>query len=194
MESEERDNLTESKEIAEDKFAVFGTMSTDWGVEVYEDGFVYYQIPEEYMIAGGYFPEKMQVYTFCLCQQYGVRYALIVAMIEHESGYRFDSVGDDGLSEGYMQISKKWHSDRMEELNCDDLMNPYQNVKVGIDLMKEMIDKYGTIQDALTAYNYGERGARVNMWNKGIYVNAYNTQIMNRMEEIEEELGLEEND
>lgn len=190
----ERGNLTESEAIAEDRFAVFDTMSADWGAEVYEDGFVYYQIPEEYTVTGGYFPEKMQVYTFCLCQQYGIRYSLIVAMIEHESGYKFDSIGDDGLSEGYMQITRKWHSDRMEELNCGDLMNPYQNVRVGIDWMAELIDRYGTIQDALTAYNYGERGARENMWGKGIYVNDYNSQIMSRMKEIEEEMKSAETD
>lgn len=185
---------TEAETEAASLYPVFDTMSADWGIEVYEDGFKYYEIPEQYAAAGGYFPEKMQVYTFCLCKQEGVRYALIVAMIERESGYKYDCIGDNGQSAGYMQIMEKWHYDRMEELNCDDLMNPYQNVKVGIDLMKELIDKYGTIQDALTAYNYGERGARVNMWNKGIYVNEYNTQIMNRMHEIEEELGLEEND
>ena len=55
-----------------DKYAVFDTMSADWGGE--EDGFVLYEIPEEYSRTGGYFPEKMQVYTYCVCKQYGVRY------------------------------------------------------------------------------------------------------------------------
>lgn len=55
-----------------DKYAVFDTMSADWGGE--EDGFVFYEIPEEYSRTGGYFPEKMQVYTYCVCKQYGVRY------------------------------------------------------------------------------------------------------------------------
>lgn len=185
--------VTESGAIAEDRYAIFDTMSADWGAEVYEDGFIYYQIPEGYTVAGGYFPEKMQAYTFYLCQQYGVRYALIVAMIEHESGYRFDSVGDDGQAVGYMQITKKWHSGRMEELDCNDLMNPYQNVRVGIDWMAELIDRYGTIQDALTVYNYGEKGARENMWSKGVYVNSYNSVIMGRMKEIEDEMNIARN-
>lgn len=79
-----------------DKYAVFDTMSADWGGE--EDGFVFYEIPEEYSRTGGYFPEKMQVYTYCVCKQYGVRYDLVVALIEKESGYKFDKVGDDGHS------------------------------------------------------------------------------------------------
>lgn len=169
-----------------DRYAVFDTMSADWGDEA--DGFVFYEIPEEYDRTGGYFPEKMQVYTYCVCKQYGVRYDLVVALIEKESGYKFDEVGDDGHSIGYMQIYEEWHKDRMESLNVTDLRNPYQNVLVGIDYLSELIERYGTIQDALAAYNYGEQGAKRNLWKKGIYVYEYNQTIMSRMKEIEEEL------
>lgn len=169
-----------------DKYAVFDTMSADWGGE--EDGFVLYEIPEEYSRTGGYFPEKMQVYTYCVCKQYGVRYDLVVALIEKESGYKFDKVGDDGHSIGYMQIYEECHRDRMERLNVTDLTNPYQNVLVGIDYLSELIERYGTIQDALAAYNYGEQGAKQHLWKNGIYVYEYNQTIMSRMKEIEEEL------
>lgn len=169
-----------------DKYAVFDTMSADWGGE--EDGFVLYEIPEEYSRTGGYFPEKMQVYTYCVCKQYGVRYDLVVALIEKESGYKFDKVGDDGHSIGYMQIYEECHRDRMERLNITDLTNPYQNVLVGIDYLSELIERYGTIQDALAAYNYGEQGAKQHLWKNGIYVYEYNQTIMSRMKEIEEEL------
>lgn len=93
-------------------------------------------------------------------KQYGVRYDLVVALIEKESGYKFDKVGDDGHSIGYMQIYEECHRDRMERLNVTDLTNPYQNVLVGIDYLSELIERYGTIQDALAAYNYGEQGAK----------------------------------
>ena len=169
-----------------DKYAVFDTMSADWGGE--EDGFVFYEIPEDYSRTGGYFPEKMQVYTYCVCKQYGVRYDLVVALIEKESGYKFDKVGDDGHSIGYMQIYEECHRDRMERLNVTDLTNPYQNVLVGIDYLSELIERYGTIQDALAAYNYGEQGAKQHLWKNGIYVYEYNQTIMSRMKEIEEEL------
>ena len=83
----------------------------------------------------------------------------------------------------------EWHTDRMQKLNCTDLMNPYQNVKVGIDFLSYLLKKYGTVQDALAAYNYGERGAREHLWNNGVYVYSYNTAIMQRMKEIEEVVG-----
>lgn len=147
-----------------------------------------YDLPEQYADKG-YFPEKMQIYTRCLCKQYDVPYALVLAIIEYESGYEFDKTGDGGQSKGYMQIYEKWHTDRMQKLGCTDLMNPYQNVRVGIDFLSYLLKKYGTIQDALAAYNYGEKGAREHLWSNGVYVYSYNTAIMQRMKEIEEAVG-----
>lgn len=170
-----------------DRYAVFDKMSEDWGAEDVED-FVFYELPEEYA-EKGYFPEKMQIYTRCLCKQYDVPYALVLAMIEHESGYVYDKTGDGGESKGYMQIYEKWHTDRMERLGCTDIMNPYQNVRVGIDFLSYLLKKYGTVQDALAAYNYGEKGAREHLWNNGVYVYSYNREIMQRMKEIEEVVG-----
>lgn len=183
---------TQGQQDEPDRYAVFDTMSADWGGE--NDGFVYHAIPEEYKDTGGYFPEKMQCYTYILCKQYGVDYSLIVALIERESSYVFDKVGDDGNSVGYMQIYESAHTDRMERLNCTNLKNPYQNVMVGIDYLAELIEKYGTVQDALAAYNYGERGAREHLWNNGIYVYSYNEGIMSRARELEEEWSIEKTD
>lgn len=175
------------KEEESDRYAVFDTMSEDWSADDVE-GFQFYEIPEEYQRTGGYMPEKMQIYTYIVCKNYGVRYELVIALIERESGYVFDKVGDDGHSMGYMQVYEDYHKDRMERLNCTDLMNPYQNILVGVDYLAELIDKYGTQQDALTAYNYGQAGAYRHMWSKGVYVYDYNSTIMKRAKEIEEVL------
>lgn len=179
--------MTQAAESIENKYKIFDTMSEDWGSEDVE-GFVYYELPEEYA-EKGYFPEKMQIYTRCLCKQYDVSYALVLAIIEHESGYVFDAAGDGGKSKGYMQIYEAYHIDRMEKLGCNDLMNPYQNVRVGIDFLSYLLKKYGTVQDALAAYNYGEAGARKHLWSNGVYVYSYNREIMQRMKEIEEVVG-----
>ncbi|MFR5084277.1 MAG: transglycosylase SLT domain-containing protein [Anaerobutyricum hallii] len=185
--AESGNNRRRRQRSIEDKYKVFDTMSEDWGSDDLE-GFVFYDLPEKYADKG-YFPEKMQIYTRCLCKQNDVPYALVLAIIEYESGYEFDKTGDNGNSKGYMQIYEKWHTDRMQKLNCIDLMNPYQNVKVGIDFLSYLLKKYGTVQDALAAYNYGERGAREHLWNNGVYVYSYNTAIMQRMKEIEEVVG-----
>jgi hypothetical protein len=176
------------RQTEEEHPSVFDSMSMDYGGE--NEGFVFYEIPEEYAASGGYLPEKVQIYTYCLCKQEGVRYALIIAMIERESGYKYDTVGDGGESFGYMQVMQKYHEERMEELGAVDLLNPYQNIRVGVNYMKELIDRYGTIQDALAVYNYGAKGARENLWSNGVYMYSYNEGIMERMKEIEEELGI----
>ena len=181
------ETMTQTAESIEDKYKVFDTMSEDWGSDDLE-GFVFYDLPEQYADKG-YFPEKMQIYTRSLCKQNDVPYALVLAIIEYESGYEFDKTGDNGNSKGYMQIYEKWHTDRMQKLNCTDLMNPYQNVRVGIDFLSYLLKKYGTIQDTLAAYNYGEKGAREHLWSNGVYVYSYNTAIMQRMKEIEEVVG-----
>lgn len=181
------ETIVQTEEEIENKYKVFGTMSEDWGSCDLE-GFVYYDLPEQYADKG-YFPEKMQIYTRCLCKQNDVPYALVLALIERESGYEFDKVGDGGKSKGYMQIYEKWHTDRMQRLGCTDLMNPYQNVRVGIDFLSYLLKKYGTVQDALAAYNYGEKGAREHLWRNGVYVYSYNSAIMQRMKEIEEVVG-----
>ena len=134
------ETMTQTAESIEDKYKVFDTMSEDWGSDDLE-GFVFYDLPEKYADKG-YFPEKMQIYTRCLCKQYDVPYALVLAIIEYESGYEFDKTGDNGNSKGYMQIYEKWHTDRMQKLNCTDLMNPYQNVKVGIDFLSYLLKKF----------------------------------------------------
>ena len=167
---------------------VFETVPEDYVGDV--EGFVYYEIPEEYQQTGGCLPEKVQKYIYSLCKQEGVRYALILAMIEWESGYKYDAVGDDGVSVGYMQVGEKWHEDRMQEVGATDLLNPYENIRVGVDYIKELKEEYGTIQDALAAYNYGETGAREYLWSKGKYIYEYNETVMRRMKEIEGELGL----
>lgn len=65
----------------------------------------------------------------------------------------------------------------------------YQNVRVGIDFLSYLLKKYGTVQDALAAYNYGEKGAREHLWSNGVYVYSYNSAIMQRTKEIEEVVG-----
>ena len=107
---------------------------------------VYYDVPLD---------EGVQDHIFMVCEDYGIDPALIVSMIGRESGYREDAVGDSGKSLGLMQIQPRWHKDRMNRLGCDDLLDPYQNVEVGIDLFAELLNQSGSVEWALMAYNGG---------------------------------------
>lgn len=170
----------------------FNTMSQDWSGEDME-GFCYHEISDECKAAGGKFPIMAQIYTYIVCQNYGVDYEMVFALIERESKCDWNASGDGGTSWGYMQIAQKWHAERMERLNCTDLTNPYQNVTVGVDYLKEIQDSLQDIPEdvrpyyVLAVYNYGAKGAKENLWNHGVYKYSYNTAIMERAAQLKAE-------
>jgi soluble lytic murein transglycosylase-like protein len=100
-------------------------------------------------------PEYVQDVIFAECEKYAINPAIVIAMIERESQFIPDIVGDNGNSFGLMQIQPYWHSQRMAKLNCMDLFNPVHNVTVGIDILGELYIRYNDIGLALTAYNSG---------------------------------------
>ena len=99
-------------------------------------------------------------------------------MIFHESNFDSAVIGenDSGYSYGLMQIMPRWNYDRMERLGCLDLLNPYQNVHVGVDLLAEYIEKGCGIEWALMAYNGGPSYANRKAA-EGV-VSGYATRIM----------------
>lgn len=175
----------------------FDTMSQDWSGEDME-GFCYHEITDECKAAGGTFPIMAQIYTYIVCENYGVDYEMVFALIERESECRWNASGDGGTSWGYMQIAKKWHAERMERLNCTDLTNPYQNVTVGIDYLKEIQDSLQDVPEdvrpyyVLAIYNYGAKGAKENLFNHGVFKYTYNTEIMERAAQLKAEKAKKE--
>ena len=168
----------------------YNTMSADWGAELYESGFKYFDIPQSYKNTGGCFPEVVQAYLWSLCKERGIDYYIVVALIERESGYKWDRVGDDGNSKGYMQIYEKWHCDRMEAEGVTDLYNPYENIRVGLNYLQEIQNKYlssSGVNCVLMVYNMGESTAKKN-WSNGTYSTEYSKGIVSRAQEIEQEL------
>jgi soluble lytic murein transglycosylase-like protein len=90
-----------------------------------------------------------------ISNEYGIDDKLIRAVIKIESDGNYELIGDNGQSFGLMQVQPQWHAERMERLGITDLLDPVQNVRVGTDLLAELIDKYGDIDTALTVYNAG---------------------------------------
>ena len=112
---------------------------------------------------------QLQFYIIGLCEEHNIDPAIVMAMIWRESRFHADSVGDGGNSFGLMQIQPRWHSGRMKKLGCEDLLDPYQNVVVGIDYLAESIDRYdGNIAKALVAYNQGSYKGTVTAYAKAV--------------------------
>lgn len=102
--------------------------------------------------------QDLQDYIFELCEQYELDPRIVFAVIQQESRCTADIKGDSGRSFGLMQIQIKWHKDRMEKLGCTDLLDPYQNVAVGIDFIDELYTYGGrkrSTEWVLMAYNGG---------------------------------------
>lgn len=118
---------------------------------------------------------EVQDVIFAECEKYNIHPSIVIAMIEKESTFNPNAIGDNGNSFGLMQIQPRWHSGRMARLGCTDLLNPIQNVTVGIDYLAEQYNRYGDISKALTAYNTGSY--------TGTITN-YATAIMARANEV----------
>ena len=100
-------------------------------------------------------PIEVQDCIVAECEKHGINPDIVIAQIKKESNFNPNAIGDGGNSFGLMQIQPRWHSKRMERLGCTDLLDPIQNVKVGIDYLAEKYREYGDIALALTAYNAG---------------------------------------
>ena len=98
----------------------------------------------------------LQLHIIQTCEEHHIDPAIIFAMAWRESRYTADAIGDDGNALGMLQIWPYWHSGRMERLGCTDLLDPFQNVTVGVDYLAEQIERYdGDVAKALVAYNQG---------------------------------------
>lgn len=114
-----------------------------------EDGYLRDDLPLDY---------ETQMLLYGACLEFQVDYDLALAVIEQETGYR-NLTGDGGESAGYMQIQRKWWSGLMDEIGTEDLNQPEDNFRTGCAILRQLLDKYGNTDDALTAYNSGRPGS-----------------------------------
>lgn len=128
----------------------------------------------------------LQLFVAQECEKVSIAPEVVFAMIQKESSFRADVVGDNGKSFGLCQIQKQWHEDRMDKLGVDDLLDPYQNIMVAIDYLAELVNRYEDIDMALMAYNAGASGANKHWWSKGIYTNDYSQEVMEISDSIAE--------
>lgn len=102
--------------------------------------------------------DELQQYIAAQCREKDVDPSIVFAVIGVESQYRADAIGDHGNSFGLMQIYRACHEDRMERLGVTDLLDPYQNVTVGIDILAEILS-WGNGMEWALSYYHGNGGA-----------------------------------
>lgn len=132
---------------------------------------------------------ELQKFIIDECEAHGIDPAIIMAMAWKESNFKPGAVGDSGKSFGLLQIQKRWHEERMEQLGVDDLLDPYQNIMVAVDYMDELICYYdGNVEKAVVAYNMGQAGAKKYCFDYGVYSSKYSRAVMAKAEELRGEM------
>lgn len=128
---------------------------------------------------------RLQIHIISVAEAYDIDPAIIFGMAYKESNYNPDALGDGGSSHGLLQIQPRFQKERMERLGCDNLLDPFQNVSVGVDILANLIDYYdGNIEMALIAYNMGRGGAWNDCFSGGVYSNYYSQTIMKKAAEL----------
>lgn len=123
---------------------------------------------------------ELQLFIVRLCEEHHIDASVVMAMIDRESKFDADVIGDNGDALGLMQVQPKWHRERMDKLGVTDLMDPYQNVTVAVDYLAEMLGRGRGLEWALAAYNAGATGA-----NKG-YGATYANAVLTNSEILKE--------
>lgn len=123
-----------------------------------------------------------------LCCDYEIPFEIVLSVIETESSYNPEAVSRVGAI-GLMQIMPQYHQERMRRLNCNDLMNPKDNITVGVDFLSELLKLYeGDMHKALTAYCFGVKGANERLFSKGVKCSDYSQKVLKTAQRISDDI------
>lgn len=110
--------------------------------------------------------KAMQIHIVEESNRKGVSPAVVFAIIQTESEFDAGKIGDNGKSYGLMQIYASEHTERCISLNAVNLLDPFQNVSVGIDILAELGTYKMPLEWELMAYN-GGMGYASALWDEG---------------------------
>lgn len=116
---------------------------------------------------------------YCICPE------LLVSIAYQESRYNPDV--ENGGCKGLMQVSDKWHKDRMEDLGVTDIYDPYGNMLVAADYLAELFERWEDVGMVLMTYN-GDSNAK-KYWNGEADLSEYALEILERSVEMERAHG-----
>lgn len=145
--------------------------------------FVMLTIPMQVLSANRTVMNEEQVMK--MAEEIGGKYNIcpefLTAIAFRESNYNPNAEYDGCV--GLMQISPKWHVDRMERLYVSDLREPYGNMLVAADYLLELFEQYGDPGMVLQIYN-GDSNSE-SYWNENSEMSEYAMDIIEMSEELE---------
>lgn len=104
--------------------------------------------------------ENLSIYISDLCASYHVDENIVRNLIYTESRWNPNAVSVSGEHLGLMQVSSKWQAERAKRLGVTNLMDPYSNILVGVDLLAHTLKETGgDYAWSLMIYNEGYQSA-----------------------------------
>lgn len=125
-------------------------------------------------------PEELQEFTYYLCEAYYIDFNFAMAVMFTESSFRADII--NGSDYGLMQINECNHKDLEDKLGVTNFLEPYQNIRAGLYILRGLFEKYDEPSLVCMAYNMGEYGASV-LWDKGIHETSYSIKVLSKSDE-----------
>lgn len=117
----------------------------------------------------------LQEFIFYLSAAYEIDPTLVMAVIKTESNFDPNAVGRTN-DYGLMQINRINHQWLHDELGVTNFLDPYDNVKSGMFILRKLFEKYEDPAKVLMAYNMGEGGA-ARLWKQGVYETNYTKTV-----------------
>lgn len=124
----------------------------------------------------------VQEFIYYLSKGYNIDFTFVMAIIQQESGYQPDAVSNTD-DYGLMQINKVNHGYITDEIGVTNYLDPYENVRAGMFILRKLFEKYETPEKVLMAYNLGESGAKA-LWDKGVFETNYSKSVQRIQSEL----------
>lgn len=126
-------------------------------------------------------PVELQEFTYYLCEAYYIDFEFVMALMYTESSFNADVVSRTN-DYGLMQINKCNHAELSSALGITDFIEPYQNIRAGLYILRRLFEKYDSPARVCMAYNMGEYGASV-LWENGVYETSHSIKVLTKADE-----------
>lgn len=147
------------------------------------DMFVSYESEDTLFVPLGVpLDSDVQEFIYYLSKGYNMDFTFVMAIIQQESGYQPDAVSNTD-DYGLMQINKVNHGYITDEIGVTNYLDPYENVRAGMFILRKLFEKYETPEKVLMAYNLGESGAKA-LWDKGVFETNYSKSVQRIQSEL----------
>ena len=116
---------------------------------------------------------------------YGISPEFLASIAYYESRWNPDV--SNGSCKGLMQVSERWHKNRMKKLGVSNLKDPYGNMMVAADYLRELFEKYDDPAVVLMKYNGDSRAEKFIKGSAGI--SQYAENVLEKSMELERKHG-----